>query len=37
MFQIETIIPIIIGGSIGFLALLGILEFVKESSVAIKR
>ena len=37
MSQIETIVPILVGGTIGLLAIAGIIEFFKESSVAIKR
>ena len=37
MAQIETMVPVVLGGSLGFLALIGILEFIKESSRALKK
>tara|TARA_Y100001968_G_C18920536_1_gene509559 strand:- start:266 stop:391 length:126 start_codon:yes stop_codon:yes gene_type:complete len=37
MSQIEPLIPALIGGTLGLFAILGILEFAKESSIALKK
>ena len=36
-FAIESIIPSLLGGALGLLALIGIRELLKETSVALKR
>ena len=36
MSSIEPLVPILIGGALGLLALLGVREFIKESSIAFK-
>ena len=37
MSSIESLIPMLIGGTLGLLAILGIREFIKESSIALKK
>ena len=37
MASIEPLIPILIGGTLGLLAILGIREFIKESSIAFRK
>tara|TARA_Y100001968_G_C19433062_1_gene758104 strand:- start:133 stop:258 length:126 start_codon:yes stop_codon:yes gene_type:complete len=37
MDQITLLIPAFLGGSLGLFALIGVLEFIKESSMALKK
>tara|TARA_Y100001968_G_scaffold199038_1_gene182564 strand:- start:1865 stop:1987 length:123 start_codon:yes stop_codon:yes gene_type:complete len=37
MNQIETLLPELLGASLAILALIGMREFIKESSIALKK
>ncbi|WP_320663975.1 hypothetical protein [Prochlorococcus sp. MIT 1223] len=37
MTQIEPLVPVLLGGTLGLLALLGMREFIKESSTAFNK
>ncbi len=37
MFQIEQLVPAVLGGTLGILAIIGIFEFLKESTIAFKK
>tara|TARA_Y100001968_G_scaffold107970_1_gene97603 strand:+ start:150 stop:347 length:198 start_codon:yes stop_codon:yes gene_type:complete len=37
MNQIEPLIPLLLGGCLGLFALIGMLEFIKESSMAFRK